>query len=350
MSLPLLALPAALALFAPPAACPKIAEPAAGAKVAMVDGKAITRAEVDAHIADELCKARTDLARRVHEMREQAANALIDERLLAAEAKKRGLKDVEALEAQIAAGAPKIDESVARQLYEENKDRVDGQPYEALRERILASLAQESVGQARAALLAGLREKAAVSFLLEPIRTPVDASGPSRGPANAPVTIVAFGDFECPYCARGAATVEEVRRKHGDAVRIVFKDYPLGFHEKAVPAAIAARCAGQQGKFWEMHDALFAAQRELGPALYTRLAGELKLDAAKFGKCQADPALAAAVRQDTAAGEAAGVEGTPAFFINGVSLSGAQPAEAFEAIISAELSRKGGGKAAKAGR
>jgi len=350
MSFAVFALPAALLLAAPPAACPKIAEPAPGARLAVVDGKPITRADIDAEIADELCKARTDLARRVHELRERAANTLIEERLLAAEAKRRGLKDVAALEAQLAASAPKVDESVARQLYEENKDRVDGQPYEALRERILGSLAQEAAAQVRGALLDELRAKSSAAVVMEPIRTPVDASGPSRGPANAPVTIVAFGDFECPFCARGAATVEEVRRKHGDKVRLVFKDYPLGFHAKAVPAAIAARCAGEQGKFWEMHDALFAGQRDLGPALYTRLAGELKLDAAKFGKCQSDPAHAAAVRKDTAAGEAAGVEGTPAFFINGVSLSGAQPAEAFEAIISAELARKGGKTTAKAGK
>ena len=338
MSLALLALPV---LLAAGPVCPKISEPAEGATVAKVDGKNIKRSEVDAKIAQGLCKARMDYAQKLFELREQATNALVDERLLAAEAKKRGLKDTEALEAQLAASGPPPAEAAARQLYDENKDRVDGQPFEALRERIMASMAQEGHQAARDQLLGTLRSDHKVAITLDPIRFPVATTGPSRGPTNAPVTIVMFADFQCPYCSRGADAVEEVRKRHPKDVRVVYKDYPLGFHEEAMPSALAARCAGAQGKYWEMHDKLYAGQRELGAALYTRLVGELKLDAVKYGQCVADPATAKAVRDDTAAGEAAGVDGTPAFYINGVRLTGAQPAEAFEAIIGPELARRG---------
>lgn len=348
MSLAVLALPALLA--AP--SCPKIAEPAEGARMATVDGKPITRGEVDAEIAAALCKARLDHAQKLFELREQATQALVETRLLDAEAKKRGLKDAAALEAQLAAGAPKPTEAQARQLYDENKDRVDGQSYESLRDRIMASMSQQSAGQAREALLTTLRAAHKVEVSVEPVRFPVEAAGPSRGPAKAPITVVLFADFQCPYCSRGAQTLEQVRAKHPDDVRVVFRDYPLPFHEEAVPAALVARCAGAQGKFWEMHDRLFASQRELGDATYAKLAGELKLDMAAFKTCVAAPATKAAIDADAKAGEAAGVDGTPAFYINGVRLSGAQPAEAFEAVIGPELARKGGksAKAAKAAK
>ena len=335
MLTPLLTLPL---LLAAPAACPKIPEP--GGKLATVDGKALTRAEVDGRIAEQLCKARLDYAQKQYELREQAVNALIDERLLAAEAKKRGLKSVGELEARLAAETPRVDEQQARQLYEENKDRVDGQPYEALRDRILASLAEQNAQLFRGALLQRLRKEHKVELALEPIRVPVDTKGPSRGPATAPVTIVIFADFQCPYCSRGASAVEEARKRHPNDVRVVYKDYPLGFHDQARPSAVAARCAGQQSRFWEMHDKLFAAQQALGPDTYRRLAGELKLDVPKWERCLSDPSVGKAVDADFAAGEAAGVDGTPAFYINGVKLSGAQPVDAFEAIIGPELARK----------
>jgi protein-disulfide isomerase len=337
MSLALLALPVVLAA-AP--VCPKIAEPAEGAKLAVVSGQTVTRAEVDAKIGQALCKAQLDHAQKLYELREQATNALVEEKLLAAEAKKRGLKDAAALEAQLAASAPAPTEAMARQLYEENKDRLDGQTYESLRERILGSLAQQAKGQAREALLVTLRAAQKVELLLEPIRYPIEAKGPSRGPDKAPVTVVLFADYQCPYCSRGADTLEEVRKKHPNDLRVVYRDYPLAFHEQAMPSAIVARCAGAQGKFWEMHDRLFAAQRELNESTYLRLASELKLDSAKLEKCRVDPAIAKAIKDDAAAGEAAGVDGTPAFFINGVKRTGAQPAEAFEAVIGPELARR----------
>lgn len=334
-----LALLAASSLFALPAllaagpTCPKVAEPAEGAAVAKVDGKAITRAEIDQKLGQALCKARADYAQKLHELREQATNELVDERLLSAEAKKRGLKDAAALEAQLAASAPKPDEAMARQLYEENKDRVDGQPYEALRERIMVSLAQQGAQMARDQLLGSLRRDHKVEVTLEPIRFPVETKGPSRGPATAPVTIVMFADFQCPYCSRGADAVEEVRKRHGNEVRVIFKDYPLGFHEEALPSALAARCAGEQGKFWEMHDRLFEHQKDLGEDKLTEHAAAVGLDAERFKACMADPATVERVKRDTARGDALKIRGTPSWYINGLAYVGARSPEELLAIF-----------------
>ena len=344
--LPTFVLPALLPVLfagaaAAPATCPKIAEPADGAKLATVDGQAIGKADVDKTVAAALCKARTEYAQHLFEIRRGALDALIDEKLLAAEAKKRGLPNAAALETQIARSAPAPDDAMARQLYEQNKDRVGGRTYEELRPQIMESMANEAASSARATLIASLKTQHKVQDMLEPIRFPVEAKGPTRGPANAAITVVIFADFQCPYCSRGAETLEAVRRKHPNDIKVVYRDYPLPFHEMAKPSAVAGRCAGQQGKFWEMHDRLFAEQANLGAPLYSRLASELKLDIPKFTKCMNDPSVLAAIDVDQAAGETAGVDGTPAFYINGVRLSGAQPEEAFEAIIGPELAKHG---------
>jgi protein-disulfide isomerase len=150
------------------------------------------------------------------------------------------------------------------------------------------------------------------------------------------VTIVVFADFECPYCSRAAETVEKVRRAYGDKVRLVFRHFPLSFHPKAPLAAQAGACADEQGRFWELHDALFESG-ELEPDALKAQASRLGLDGKQFDACLDSGRAAAIVERDQAAGAKLGVTGTPAFFINGVMLSGAQPEEAFHRIIDEEL-------------
>jgi protein-disulfide isomerase len=160
-----------------------------------------------------------------------------------------------------------------------------------------------------------------------------------RGEASAPITIVEFADFECPYCSRAAETVEKVRAAYPGKVKLVFRHFPLSFHPKAPKAAEAAACADEQGKFWQMHDALFEGQ-DLELEAMKANAQRLGLDAAKFDACLDSGRMAALVKRDQAAGNKAGVTGTPAFFINGVMLSGAQPEEAFHKVIDEELKGK----------
>jgi protein-disulfide isomerase len=167
----------------------------------------------------------------------------------------------------------------------------------------------------------------------------VTATGPSKGPENAPITIVEFSDFQCPYCARAEPTVKDLMEleKYKGKIRLVYRDYPLEFHKLAPKASEAAHCAGDQGKYWEMHGRLFAATPKLEVTDLKAYARELALDAGRFDKCLDSGEKAKVVADHFKAGADAGVRGTPAFFINGRLISGAQPLEAFKTIIDAEL-------------
>lgn len=169
---------------------------------------------------------------------------------------------------------------------------------------------------------------------------------PTKGPADAPVTLVEFSDFQCPYCARAHKTLkEQVLPAYEGKVRLVYKNFPLGFHKWAKPAAIAGECAHDQNPdaFWTLYDYFFDHQREINKNNVREKAKEAlkdsKIDLAKWEACLDDPAVAQRVDADMAEGQEVGVSGTPAFFINGRKVSGAQPAEKFKAIIDDELAR-----------
>ncbi|MCC6624030.1 MAG: thioredoxin domain-containing protein [Deltaproteobacteria bacterium] len=154
---------------------------------------------------------------------------------------------------------------------------------------------------------------------------------------NAKVEIIEFSDFQCPFCTKVLPTLNEIKSTYGDQVRVTFLHQPLPFHQQARPAAIAAEAARRQGKFWEMHDKLFANQQNLTPADFERYAGEIGLDVAKYKADFADPALGALVDTHQNIAGAVGATGTPAFFINGTNLKGAQPIAQFKTIIDAEI-------------
>jgi protein-disulfide isomerase len=151
------------------------------------------------------------------------------------------------------------------------------------------------------------------------------------------VTFVEFSDYECPFCKRAETVVDKVVKAYGDKVRVVFGHYPLPMHPNARPAAEAASCANAQGKFWEYHAKLFENQTALGADKLKAYAQEVGLDTAKFDECVAKKEFAAAVDKDIAEAGSIGVTGTPAFFINGRMLSGAQPFEKFKEVIDEEL-------------
>jgi protein-disulfide isomerase len=187
-----------------------------------------------------------------------------------------------------------------------------------------------------------IRAEAKVEVLLPPYlpaKVEVAATGPSKGPDSAPVTIVEFSDFQCPYCSKAEATVKDLLEleKYKGKLKLVYRDYPLPSHNLAPKAAEAAHCAGDQGKYWEMHDRLFAATPKLEVTDLKAYARELKLDEGRFTKCLDSGDKAKVVADHFKAGNDAGVRGTPAFFINGRLISGAQKLEAFTALIDAEL-------------
>jgi protein-disulfide isomerase len=170
-------------------------------------------------------------------------------------------------------------------------------------------------------------------------RYTIDTTGsPSKGGSEtAKVELVEFSDFQCPFCSRVTPTLVQIEEAYGDDVRIVFKHLPLRMHTRAPGAHAAAEAAHRQDKFWEMHDKIFANQRELSDEKYIEYAAELDLDVEKFKQDLADPAVKAKIDADAREAASFGVTGTPGFFINGRFLSGARPFDSFKVIIDEEL-------------
>ena len=167
-------------------------------------------------------------------------------------------------------------------------------------------------------------------------KVPVGTS-PAKGNKDAKVTVVIFSDFQCPFCSRVETTLTDLEKDYGKDIRFVWKNNPLPFHNNATPAAEAAMAAGEQGKFWEFHDKLFANQSALDDQTYEKYAGELGLNIPKWKAAYASHKYTASIKEDQGVAERLGARGTPSFFINGKSLRGAQPKEAFKAVIDKEI-------------
>jgi protein-disulfide isomerase len=164
---------------------------------------------------------------------------------------------------------------------------------------------------------------------------------PVRGDSGAEVTIVEWSDFQCPFCNRVEPTLQQLEREYGDSIRVVFKHLPLPIHPEAKAAHAAAEAAHRQGKFWAMHDRIFANQRDLRVETLEGYAKEIGLDLARYRKDVASKEVQKRIEEDLAQAHKLGVTGTPSFFINGRNLSGAQPVESFKRMIDAALEAKG---------
>jgi len=314
--------------------------PAEDAEVlATVGEREITRAEVEEVVSGDLLKIR----QQEYDILQRGVDAMVDQVLLELEAEARGVTPQELLSTELAARAAEVTDADVDAFYEENKARIN-QPKDQIAERVRQFLVQQRSGEARSALLGELRAKYEVATTLEPMRIEVADAGPALGPESAPITIVEFSDFQCPYCARVVPTLKQVHEEYGDRVRLVFRQFPLeSIHPNAQKAAEASLCAGEQGKFWEMHDLMFAEQQQLAVEQLKEKAGRLELDQEAFDQCIDSAAFADQVAEDLRAGSDAGVSGTPAMFINGRFLNGAQPYEAIAAVIDQELERAGDG-------
>lgn len=318
---------------------PASADPSAGEAVATVGGVAITRGDLDALVAHEVAK----LEEQAHQLRRSQLDALIAERLLEAEAKRRGLSR-EALEkAEIADRTPALSQPEIDAFVQANRARLPADP-SALMPQIREYLTEQRQEERRAAFVDELRAKTKVEVMLKPppvFRAPIDITGaPSRGPADARVTIVEFSDFHCPFCKRVQPTLNELLAKFPNDVRLVYKHMPLDqLHPQARRAAEASWCAQQQGKFWEFHDQLYAGGPDGSDATLAAVAARVGLDAAKFQQCMASGDAAAEVQRHVAEGTRFGVSGTPGFFVNGRFLNGAVPLASFVQIVEEELGR-----------
>ena len=311
--------------------------PALTGAAAKVNGEEITYAMLDEKASAKLVRLRTQ----AYEIRKQTLDELIDTRLLEAEAKKRAISVDELVKLEVEGKAPEISDDEARAFFEKNPPRgnVD---FDRMKDRIKDYLAKKNSADARGAFIASLRESAGVEVFLEPMRFDVTfaSTDPVKGAATAPIQIVEYSDFQCPYCSRVNPTLDQVKEKYGDKVALVFRNFPLPMHKEAPRAGEASYCAQDQGKFWEYHDILFENQRAQKDEDLKKYAATVGLDAAKFDECLSSNKYADRIAADKKSGEANGVSGTPAFFINGVFVNGARPFEAFAEVIDDELKRK----------
>jgi protein-disulfide isomerase len=315
--------------------------------VGRVQGQQITLSELEASAGEALTGVDAQLLqcqRQAEQSRFQVLQSALQEeiqrRLIAAEAEKAGQTPEAYVAAELESKLAPVTDTDVEAFYNQNKDRIGSRTLEQVGPQIREYLEQQNRAQVEQAFYSGLAEKYEVDFLLEPPRTQVAAVGPSRGPENAPVTIVEFSDFECPFCSRVIPTLNQVKENYGDKVRLVFRQFPLNIHANAQKAAEASLCADDQGKFWELHDLMFAEQTQLTVANLKEKAQRLGLDAGSFDQCLDSGKYADQVRADLEAGMEAGVSGTPAMFINGIPISGAVPYEQLSQVIDAELARK----------
>jgi protein-disulfide isomerase len=308
-----------------------------GAALASVNGKPITSAEVDKSIASDLAK----LEAQIYELKKARLDAIIEEQILAQEASKRGKTIAALLEAEVTSKqSPVTDEEVAV-FYGANQAKLQ-KDLNSWRDEIRKYLNAQKATERRQAFVKELRKQNKVEvFLKSPpvFRAEVSTAGAfTKGPAAAPITLVEFSDFHCPFCKRIQPTIAQVLAKYDGKIRIVYKDLPLdNLHPQARAAAEAARCAGEQGKFWEFHDKVYAGDPDATAPTMQLYAQQVGLDAAKFEACRSSRKYQAPVQADAAEGGRLGITGTPAFFINGRFLSGAQPLEMFIKIIDEEL-------------
>ena len=306
--------------------------------VAVVNGKEITEQELLDRVRGEMSK----LEAQMYEVRRNGAEELVSEYLLEQTAQSRGLTKDQLLQQEVDAKVSEVTDKEVDNFYAANQARIR-KPLDEVRPQILNYLQQNKLTEARRIYLKSLRDKAQVKVYLTPPIVDISAEdAPFKGPASAPITIVEFSDFQCSYCKRVVNVLEQVLERYPDKVKLAFRDFPIvNIHPQAQKAAEAAHCAAEQGKFWEFHDLLFEKQDSIPTTNFADYAKTLGLEVSTFQTCIDERKYQEKVERNYAAGAKAGVSGTPAFFINGRLLSGAQPLEAFKAMIDEELERLG---------
>jgi protein-disulfide isomerase len=263
--------------------------------------------------------------------------------LLTQEAKKRGVSVEAVLDQEVNSKILPVDDDEIEVFYKSNQARIPAD-LNKVREQIRGYLHSQKIQAQKALFFKSLRSKAKVVTYLKPplvFRAELSVAGePFKGSEKARVTIVKFEDFQCPFCKQVQPTFNDLLSRYNGQVKLVHKDLPLqSLHPQARQAAEAARCAYEQGKFWEYHDKLYANSPKASTDNLKSYAKEVGLNVDSFDRCFASGKYKAIVQQDLNEGAQLGLSGTPTFFINGREISGNQPLEAFEAIIDEELAR-----------
>ena len=320
---------------AAPAAQPAAAPSVSGGDVlARINGEAITTEDLKKVGGSKLAQAEMEL----YDVRKDGIDQIIDDKLLDAEAKAQNTTKDELMKKNVN-DKIKIEDKEIEKFYNEKKDQMQGKKLDEIKPNIKSYLFRDKFQKVYADYLGGLRKKAKIEMLIKAPKIEVaeGEDNPSIGPKDAPVKIIEFTDYQCPFCGRARPTINQILDAYKGKVRYTLRDFPLSFHQDSHKAHEAAHCAGEQGKYWEMNHKLFASQQAIKVEDLKKYAGEIKLNQKKFDECLDSGKFSEKVNQNQAYGETVGVSGTPAFFINGRMISGARPFENFKSIIDDEL-------------
>lgn len=304
---------------------------------ATINGKPITVEELDQSFGGRI-------AQQIYEMRKDALDNIVEQKLIEQAAKEKKLTVEEYFKQEVESKISEPAEEEIKTIYEANADRY-GPNFAQVKDSIAGALKRNRVNMQRGNLLAQLREKSKIETKLKKPPVPRVAitadDDPCLGPEKAKVTVIEFSDFQCPFCGRARAAVNQMIETYKSDLRYCFRDFPLSFHPDAFLASVAAQCAFDQGneKFWDYNKKLFNAQKDLKANSLKQYAKELGLDANAFNQCLDSQKFGAEVQKDLEQGSQAGVSGTPAFFVNGILVSGAQPFANFKEIIDEELKK-----------
>jgi protein-disulfide isomerase len=279
--------------------------------------------------------------RNKHQIREATLARMVEEKLLNSEAKKQGATTQALLAKEVTNKLKEPSEEEISAFYEKNKAGI-GKPKEQVSTQIREYLKQQNYAKIKADYIEQLKKANGVSVSLEPFRLNLQTEGhPSKGPAAAPITLVEFSDFQCPFCKNYSETLNRVLKDYPNEVRLVFSQCPLvTIHPEALKAAEASLCANEQGRFWEMHDLLYQEQEKIKPEDLKAKAAKLGLNAGTFNTCLDSGRHAQRAKQELYACAKAGVNGTPALFINGRLLPGVRSYEEVVAVIKEEIQKK----------
>jgi len=336
-----------ISLLIPISVLAQAGKPAEPAIVAQFQGTVITQEELAKAAAQDMenlelerIQFNANWERNKHQALEANLARLLEEKLLQSEAAQRGITKDQLLQQELQGKVKEPTEDDVKSYYEANKQRIN-QPLLQISSQIYNFLKTQNYNQAKATFVEQLKQSRGVRVSLSPLREGIETAGsPTQGPENAPVTLVEFSDFQCPYCANLFRTLHQILDKYGSQIRLVYRNFPLvQIHPHAEKAAEAGLCAADQGQFWPMHDLMFQTQRQLTEEDLKVKAAQLKLNLDQFNSCLASGQHAGQIKLDLSAGAKLGVAGTPALFINGRFISGAVPFDDIAKIIDEELTQ-----------
>jgi len=309
-----------------------------GEPLAVFEGKPLY--EQDLPAADQVQLEK--MMQQVYSVQLRALHTTTERRLVAAEAKRRGVTPEELFKTEVLAKVADPTDQQVRDSYEARKEQIN-QPFETAQDSVRRALKDTAIQKAQTVYVQTLSQSAlndgTLVLLIKPPKVDVIADASRlRGDVNAPITIVEFSDYGCPFCRAAEATMNQLLAKYPGKVKLSYRDFPLrDVHPQAQQAAEASRCAGEQGRYWDYHDLLFTPPQKNTREELSQDARTLKLDEARFDACLTSGRFRQQIDFDVMQGSRAGVVSTPGFFINGKFVSGAQPIGVFEKIINQDL-------------